>query len=405
MTGDDSPSPDASVDAAAPTGCPAGMPGAACVLALYDATVADCTQLDKLKVELAAHPEPLWAGGRALFQTSLAVAGDWNGWSTTALVGAKVCGDVSVAVGAMPTGRHAYKLTDGTNWSLDKSEPGFAYDDFAGNADHRNSVLNTPDSGLGHIVSWGDECSDTLGDCREVTAYLPPGYGADDKPYPVLFMHDGQNLWDDHTCCFGHTGWELNVTLDAEIAAHKVAPIIVIGAASTVARNNQYGLDAATTALFVTFQLEQLQPHALAHVRWDHAPLRIGGSSLGGLMAMEIALAHPATYAGAASLSGAFWPGLDDGTALLDQLPAFGKQALAVYLDSGGNVADDSDGAQDTVDVMNKMTSEGWTKQVSPSCTPGPNAICYHQEPGATHDELAWKARAWRFLEFLFPAT
>jgi predicted alpha/beta superfamily hydrolase len=219
----------------------------------------------------------------------------------------------------------------------------------------------------------------------------------------VLFMHDGQNLWDDHDCCFGHTGWEINVLLDSEIAAHKVAPIIVIGAASTVARNNQYGLDATATEQFIQFQVNQLQPHALAHVRANGDKLRIAGSSLGGLMAMELALRFPSIYGGVASLSGAFWPNEDTHGALRDLVPTYGKQAVATYLDSGGDPADDSDGAQDTIDVRDLMVGMGWQMATSPTCAPGPNAVCYHLEPGATHDELAWKARAWRFLEFLFP--
>src|SRR4029077_16291079 len=111
---------------------------------------------------------------------------------------------------------------------LDATNPAFAFDDFAGNADGANSVLDTPDSGLGHLVKLADACSTSLGNCRAVTAYVRPGYdlpanGA--RTYPVLFMHDGQNIFDDHDCCFGHTGWEVNVTLDTEIAAGRVAPI------------------------------------------------------------------------------------------------------------------------------------------------------------------------------------
>jgi S-formylglutathione hydrolase FrmB len=216
-------------------------------------------------------------------------------------------------------------------------------------------------------------------------------------------MHDGQNLWDNHTCCFGHTGWEINVTLDAEIAAGKVKPIVVIGAASTENRNNEYGLDDATTASFEQFQIGELQPHALAQVRWDGGKLAIAGSSLGGLMAMELALRHPDIYNAAASLSGAFWPGMDTHDALRDHFATIGKQPLAMYLDSGGALADDSDGAADTAEIRDMAVSFGWQRGDSPTCTPGPNGLCYHLEAGATHDELAWKARAWRFLEFLFP--
>jgi predicted alpha/beta superfamily hydrolase len=398
----DPTAPDAG--SAVPAGCAPGLQGAACVLDLYD---QGCPAIDKLRTELDARAGlgPLWASGRALFRSDapIGVAGDWNGWSPTALVTAPVCGtDLTIAVGAVPSGFHTYKLVDGDTWSLDPQDPAFAYDDFTGNPDHRNSVLDTPDSGRGHLVDFGQQCSSALGNCREITAYLPPGYGATDATYPVLFMHDGQNVWDDHTCCFGHTGWEINVTLDAEIAAGKVAPIIVIAAGNTTNRNNEYGLDATTMEAFMDFQVHELQPAALAKVRGDGKRVAIAGSSLGGLVSMELGLRYPDTYASIASLSGAFWPGLDTHTALLDQLPTMGKQPVSIYVDSGGDPTDDSDGAQDTIDVRDELVTLGWQRSDSPACT---TDLCYYREPGATHDELAWKARAYRFLEYLFPAT
>jgi len=129
----------------------------------------------------------------------------------------------------------------------------------------------------------------------------------------------------------------------------------------------------------------------------------VAGSSLGGLVSMELALRYPQTYAGAASLSGAFWPGMDDNTALRDHLPAMGKQPLAIYLDHGGSISANSDGAADSVEIRDLLVGLGWQRADSPSCTAGPNALCYFHEPGATHDELAWKARTWRFLRFLLP--
>jgi predicted alpha/beta superfamily hydrolase len=402
--------PDAASDGA--TGCAPGLAGAPCVLALYDQAVGcDPAVVAKLRGELDARTGlgPLWAGGRALFRTAAPshIAGDWNGWAADALPTAAFCAtDLVIGVGAVPTGLHPYKLVAGSVWTLDPANPAFAYDDFTGNADGRNSVLDTPDSGVGHLVTLDRACSSVLGNCRDVTAYLPPGYdapAAGTRHYPVLFMHDGQNVWDDHTCCFGHTGWEVNVTLDAEIGAGHVAPIVVIAAASSSDRNNEYGLDAAKTAAFEAYQVGELQPHALGQVRGDGGKLVIAGSSLGGLMVMELALRHPEVYAGAASLSGAFWPNMDTHQAVRDDVTAFGKQALATYLDSGGDPADNSDGAADTIEVRDMMVGEGWQRTDSPACAPGPNAVCYHVELGATHDELAWKARAWRFLEFLFP--
>ena len=96
-----------------------------------------------------------------------------------------------------------------------------------------NSVLDTPDSGRGHLVDLGPQCSTALGNCRDVTAYLPPGYDAPAAAattYPVLFMHDGQNVWDDHTAASATPAGRSTSRSTAEIAAGKVAPIIVIAA-------------------------------------------------------------------------------------------------------------------------------------------------------------------------------
>ncbi|MDB4958127.1 MAG: Endo,4-beta-xylanase/feruloyl esterase precursor [Myxococcales bacterium] len=397
---------DAAVDAA--TGCAPGLAGAGCVLALYDQGAAGCdpATIAKLRTELDARAKqgPLWSAGRALFRTQapINVAGGFNNWDAAAFATAQFCQtDLVLGVTAVASGFWPYKLVSGGTWTLDPTNPAFAYDDFAGNADHRNSVLDTPDSGRGHLVTLDQACSTALGNCRNVTAYLPPAYDADNRTYPVLFMHDGKNVWDDHTCCFGHTGWEINVTLDAEIAAGRVAPIIVIAADQTAARNDEYGLSLTTMNSFIAFQVNELQPHALSQVRGDGGRVYIAGSSLGGLVSMELALRKPQTYAGVASLSGAFWP---NNSALRDEIPGLGKQALAIYVDSGGNPADNSDGAQDTIEVRDHIVALGWVRADSPTCTPGPDALCYHLEPGATHDELAWKARAWRFLRYLFPA-
>ena len=403
--------PDAATSA---NGCTVGLAGAPCVLALYDRALAGCDAADvaALRVELDARAGlgPLWFGGRALVRTSTptSVAGGWNGWSETAMPAVAMCGsDLVVAVGAVPTGYWPYKLVAGGAWSLDPANPAFAYDDFAGNADGRNSVLDTPDSGRGRVVTLDRPCSTALGNCRTVTAYLPPGYDAPaaaTTTYPVLFMHDGQNVWSDHSCCFGHTGWEVDGALDTEIAAGHVRPIIVIAADNSTARNDEYGLTIATMLAFIDFQVTTLQPAALAKVRWDHAKVGVAGSSLGGLVSMELALRHPEIYGGVASLSGAFWPNMATNQAVRDDVTLFGKQAVATYLDSGGDPTDNSDGAADTIEVRDRMVGLGWRSSDSPTCSPGPNAICYHLEPGATHDELAWKARVWRALRFLYPA-
>ncbi len=422
-TGDDD-APDAGVtpdgavtpDAEPPGGCPAGTAGTACVLALHDEVIASCdaTRLADLLVALEARRGtwPLWHAGRALFITDepAVVAGAFNAWATDDLATARLCdAALATAVAPIASGRYPYKLVTAGTWRLDPGNWGFAFDDYAGNADGKNSVLNTSDSGLGHLVQPPEPvCSAELGNCRMLTAYLPRGY-ADPanaaRRYPVVFMHDGQNVFDDHDCCFGHTGWEVNVTLDAETTSGAVVEAIIVAADHGGAdRNDEYGWAIAAGGkqeTFMAFQTGTIQPTAAGYWRLDDARRYVAGSSLGGLISMRLLLAHPELYAGAASLSGAFWPGQDTDTALRDVLAAAGAVARPVYMDHGGTAASGSDGYADNVEVRDQMTGLGWSRSDSPACTRSSTSLCYFHDVGATHDELAWRDRAWRFLRYL----
>ena len=66
---------------------------------------------------------------------------------------------IYAAVGPVAKGYWTYTLFDGQTWSLDPHDPAFAYDDFSGNPDGKNSVLNTPGSGKGHVVKLARACS------------------------------------------------------------------------------------------------------------------------------------------------------------------------------------------------------------------------------------------------------
>jgi predicted alpha/beta superfamily hydrolase len=416
---DGEPTRDAGAADAPPGGCPPGSPGAACLLALHDRVAATCPAEDAAALVAALEARrgewPVWHDGRALFVTDrpAQIAGAMNDWRADADATTPLCDTgLATAIVWVPRGRWPYKLVIEGAWSLDPGNQAFAFDDFAGNRDGRNSVVNTPDSGLGHLVRPpAPLCSAALGNCRHLTAYLPRGYGDPahaERRYPVVFLHDGQNVFDDHDCCFGHTGWEVNVTLDAEIAAGHVEEVIVVAADHAgVDRNAEYGWTHAAGGrqeTFMRFQVEVVQPAAEARWRIDPRRRHVGGSSLGGLVSMRLALAYPDQYAGAASLSGAFWPGRDTGTALADTLAATGKVAVPIYLDHGGTIAGGEDGATDSIAIREQLVGLGWVRADSPACprgAPGPEALCYHHAVGATHDELAWRDRAWRMFHFL----
>lgn len=400
--------------------CPAGPAGLDCLFAQWDDVTHACGagRVAALRASLEARRGalPVWHAGRALFASfgrAVAVAGEFNDWDATALATSRVCDtDLFAVEAAIPSGRYEYKLVVDGTWRLDPENWAFAYDDFDGNPDRRNSVLNTYDSGVGHLVQPPTPvCSDALGNCRALTAYLPAGYGDPanaDRRYPALFMHDGQNVFDDATCCFGFGGWNVNVTLDDEIAAGRVAPVIVVGADNGLGqRNDEYGwpeAEGGLRATFMQFQVEVVQPTAAQYWRIDANRVYTAGSSLGGNIALHLAFAYPDVYAGAASLSGALWPGEDTGASAFDALAAAGKVPVALYLDHGGDATSGGDNYAINVQMRDQLVAAGWRLATSPDCgPPNDDALCYFHDVGAAHNELAWRARSWRFLRFLFP--
>lgn len=155
----------------------------------------------------------------------------------------------------------------------------------------------------------------------------------------------------------------------------------------------------------MAFQVATIQPYAEAHWDLDPAQRYVLGSSLGGLISYRLAFAYPTIYRGAGALSGAFWPGLDTGTGFLQLLAAIASDAtpsLAIYLDHGGTTSDGGDGMEDSIDVANALVAHGYAKQTSPTCTNAPRTLCYHHEVGGEHTESAWRARAWRPIQFFF---
>src|SRR4051812_32013545 len=76
---------------------------------------------------------------------------------------------------------------------------------------------------------------------RTVSVWLPPGYGLDPhRRFPVLYMHDGQNLFDAHTA-FGGVRWGADEVAEREVRAGRVPPLIIVGVANTPDRLHEYG--------------------------------------------------------------------------------------------------------------------------------------------------------------------
>ncbi|MBC7447932.1 MAG: alpha/beta hydrolase [Hymenobacteraceae bacterium] len=181
---------------------------------------------------------------------------------------------------------------------------------------------------------------------RNVDVWLPMGYPAPGVRYQVLYMHDGQNLYDPRTASYG-TCWGVDTTLSALLRDGTVAPTIVVGVWSSERRFQEYCpkwpyralLPEVCAALtlerpgaplsdeYLRFLVTEIKPYIDAHYATapDRAHTWVAGSSMGGLISLYAALEYPRVFAGAACLS-THWP-----LSLARDSPAF-TTAMLDYL-------------------------------------------------------------------------
>jgi predicted alpha/beta superfamily hydrolase len=158
--------------------------------------------------------------------------------------------------------------------------------------------------------------SQSLKQSRTIRVWLPPGYVADvNLRYSVLYMHDGQNCFDRATSAFGNE-WQIDETLTRLINDKRVPPMIVVGIDNGLAnRTNEFTYNAdperggGQGAEYAEFLLTEVKPFVDKTYRTQPGPAStfLGGSSLGGLVSLEIARRHPDTFGGLIAMSPAVW--------------------------------------------------------------------------------------------------
>src|SRR6185503_12561305 len=171
-----------------------------------------------------------------------------------------------------------------------------------------------------------------LGGARTVRIYLPPSYDrAPKRRYPVLYLHDGQNVFSSAgtNCCFGWGSWDLDKTADRLIAEERMEEIIMVGVDSGRSRYKEcrgllYDSPGKRTAAaknapkrteensrfdaYAKFLTQELKPVIDREFRTRKTAAHTGvmGSSMGGIGSLALAWENPKVFGLAASLSGAF---------------------------------------------------------------------------------------------------
>lgn len=240
-----------------------------------------------------------------------------------------------------------------------------------------------------------------LSTSRDLVVYLPRGYDPHSGRYPVLYLQDGQNLFDPSTAFLGQD-WSVDVTADEMIHSGAIPPVLIVGINNTgVRRISEYtptrdprrrkGGKADRYAQMLAREIKPfIDTEYRTHKSASHTA--VGGSSLGALVSLEAALRYPGVFGNVAVLSPSVWW---DGRVIVDMVRDYAsRQRPKIWLDTG---TDEGDRPYDTVAdarlLRDTLIGKGWQ--------PGEN-LSYTEVEGARHDEQAWSCRFGAVLLYLF---
>jgi predicted alpha/beta superfamily hydrolase len=243
-----------------------------------------------------------------------------------------------------------------------------------------------------------------LPDRRDLIVYLPPGYAAEaGRTYPVMYMHDGQNLFDPATSFIKGRTWQVRETADAAIEAGEVEQLIIVGIYNTGDRRlaeytheRDWQMGGGEADSYGALLTRELMPWIAEHYRVkpgrEHTGL--GGSSLGGLVSLYLGLKYPEVFGRLAVLSPSVWWNHKSILGVLSETAPSLKDRPRIWLDVG-----DHEGRMTLKDVEllhKRLKANGWLDEES---------VHFEKVRGGTHDEASWAGRVGPLLRFLFPAN
>ncbi len=320
---------------------------------------------------------------------------------------------------------YEYKITRGTWSTVERGPAGEEIDNRLLRADEPMTVdvevTSWVDGGKsipGRITITGElrlhknVHSDILANERTLAVWLPPGYDDEaDRRYPVLYVQDGQNLFDE-SASFAGVEWQMDETAQRLIEQGAIQPIIIVGLYNTPDRDAEYTPSAAGDALgtpargddYVRALVEQFKPFIDQRYQTRTGPehTAIAGAGLGGLIALHAAATAPQTFGSAATLSPWLRLGASGDDAGFDlarhwqQQPPDHLADLRLWIDMGdspGSIYPGPTPLEDADALVAALDSAGLARE---------DDYRYERIPGGTHDEAAWQQRLDRVLMFLF---
>ena len=345
-------------------------------------------------------PSATPAEARVFVAGSLPVLGDWN----PAGLELKQSAD-SLWRGAirLPHGTSfEFKITRGTWGTQAVYQPGVVPSNFRLTAAQDTEIVIRP-------IQWGagrPEAGGVTGTVRyhrgiageglryrrDLIVWLPPSYEKQpQRRFPVLYMHDGQNVFDPSTSFAGYD-WRADEVADSLIRAGVIEEIIIVGITNSTDRIPEYS-DTDLGKAYARFVVRNVKPFVDSTYRTksDRENTAVMGSSMGGLISFLFTWWYPDVFSKAGCLSSVFDKRAGHVLDLVrdDNGP---RRPIRIYMDCGG--FGDEGSLRPGMDAMAEaLRGKGYTE--------GTDVLRYFA-PDAPHNEQAWAARLWRPMVFLF---
>ncbi len=225
---------------------------------------------------------------------------------------------------------------------------------------------------------------------RDVQVWVPPGYGSfPQRRYPVLYMHDGQNVFDPATSTHG-IAWEADLKAEELINEGKMKETIIAAVNHTPDRMDEYD-DSPRGRDYMNFMARILKPYIDGIYRTMPGPeaTAVAGSSMGGLISLLLAWNYPGVFGMAGCLSPVF---VAAGVNILPVIREKPKPPVKIYIDNGGRNLDAQ--LQRGCDlVVAELLKKGFRRGID---------MEWFFDPDDDHSEEAWRRRLWRPLLFFF---
>jgi enterochelin esterase-like enzyme len=237
---------------------------------------------------------------------------------------------------------------------------------------------------------------------RDLIVYLPPGYQQQpQRRFPVLYLHDGQNLFDGATSFIPGMDWHIGQTADDLILRGAVRPLVIVGIYNLgKARIHEYTptkaprLGGGRADRYAKFLVQEAMPFIQREYRAlsDARVTGMGGSSLGGLLSLYLGLKYPQVFGRLAALSPSVWWNQRVIHRFAAAAPV--EPRPRIWLDIGTNEGQRI--VHDVEEFRDVLLQKGWQLGTD---------LHYQRVEGAGHNEAAWAQRVGPFLQFLYPAA